>query len=148
MKKLLDFKAIIIGCVADWAGTTLFWILFSSIINARLTLRGLSTEQIETHFANWSRSPDGFGYLLFFGLSFTFFGGYLAVRYSKCKSLFNSLIVGIVAIITSFTASTSGPLPQTIINLLLPIPVALLGGYHYLQKWAFLIEDGRVNNDE
>lgn len=138
MKKIFDFRAILIGCLADWLGTTAFWMLFSAAASVQLTSRGLPANEISKHFLNWTQSPEGFIFTLFFGLSFTFFGGYIAVKTAKHKSLFNSLVVGAVAMISGFFAGSSSPHLQMIISLLCLPPAALLGGYYYLKKWIFL----------
>lgn len=114
--------------------------IFFTIASIQLTARGLSTNEISNHFLSWSQSSEGFLYTLFFGLSFTFFGGYLAIKTSKRKSLFNSMFVGIAAIIAGLFATGNTPVSQTVISMILVIPAALFGGYYYLKEWAFLPE--------
>jgi hypothetical protein len=113
---------------------------FFSTANIQLTARGLSTAEISEHFVAWSQSPEGFLYTLFFGLSFTFYGGYLSIKTAKRKSLLNSIAVGIAAIISGLFAAGSTPFIQTVISMVLVIPAALLGGYYYLKEWTFLPE--------
>lgn len=140
MKKVLDFRAIIVGCLADWLGTAGFSMVFFTIASIQLTARGLGTSEISNHFLSWSQSSEGFLYTLFFGLSFTFFGGYLAIKTAKRKSLFNSMFVGIAAIIAGLFPTVNAPVSQTVISMILVIPAALLGGYYYLKEWVFLPE--------
>lgn len=138
MKNILDFRAIIVGCLADLLGTAGFSMVFFTIASIQLTARGLSSSEISNHFLSWSQSPEGFLYTLFFGLIFTFFGGYLAIKTAKRKSLFNSIFVGVAAIIPVFFSAGSAPVSQTVFSMILFIPAALLGGYYYLKEWVFL----------
>lgn len=59
------------------------------------------------------------------------------MRVSKQKSLYNALLVGVVAIITSAGIGSNGTLVQSSIVFLLLIPASLLGGYNYLRRWCF-----------
>jgi hypothetical protein len=137
MKNKLDFRAVILGSTADLLSSTLFAFLFSSLASIELSSHGLSDNQMQDHLLNWTKSPEGFGYMLFFGLCFTFFGGHIAMKVSKHKSLYNALFVGVVSIITSIFTGDNGTLVQSSMVFLLPIPAALLGGYNYLRKWNF-----------
>lgn len=137
MKNKLDYRAIIIGCMTDFLSTTLFSFLFNSLAGFELTSRGLTATQMSNHLSDWAKSPEGFGYMLFFGLCFTSFGGHVAMRASKHKSLYNALLVGVVAIITSAVTGSNGSPTQTVTVFILLIPAALLGGYNYLRKWTF-----------
>jgi hypothetical protein len=126
-----------IGSIVDLLSSTLFAFLFFNLAGVELISRGLTEVQMQDHLSNWTKSPEGFGYMLFFGLCFTFFGGHIALKVSKQKSLYNALFVGVVSIITSIFTGDNGTLVQSCMVFLLPIPAALLGGYNYLRKWSF-----------
>lgn len=137
MKNKLDFRAIIWGCMADWLSTTLFSFIFFILASIELSSHSLTSLQMQEHFANWAKSPEGFAFMLFFGLCCTFFGGHISMRVARQKSLYNALMVGVVSIITSAVVGSNGTLIQSIIVYLLLVPAALLGGYNYLRKWSF-----------
>jgi hypothetical protein len=137
MKNKLDFRAIMIGSIVDLLSSTLFAFLFFNLAGIDLISRGLTELQMQDHIAHWIKSSEGFGYMLFFGLCFTFFGGHIAMKVSKRKSLYNALFVGVVSIISSAFTGDNGTIVQTCIVYLLPIPAALLGGYNYLRRWTF-----------
>jgi len=137
MKNKLDFRAVVWGCMADWLSTLLFSFIFYTLASIELSSHGLSKLQMQDHFSNWAKTPAGFGFMLFFGLCCTFFGGHISMRVSRHKSLYNALMVGVVSIITSSVIGSTGTPMQSIIVYLLIIPTALLGGYNYLKKWSF-----------
>jgi hypothetical protein len=128
-------KAIIIGCLVDCLGTFVFSLVFGIIAELKAAARGIGPEQTRMLLEQWSASRPGMAFLLFFGLGFTFLGGYVATRAAKTNNLVNSAFVGSMAILTGLFFISSTPMLAAIVSIVLSIPVAVFGGFCHLRKW-------------
>jgi hypothetical protein len=135
--KYLNVKSIILGCLADIAGTALFSIAFGMMTTIRATLRGVDAEATSRALIEWSSTIHGIAFSLFFGLFFTGLGGYVAARVAKNGTLLNSAFVGSMGILFGLIFMGSSPIMVTIMSLTLSIPIALIGGYLYTGSWKF-----------
>jgi hypothetical protein len=133
--KHINPRAILFGCVADIASTTLFSLTFGMITTFRAILRGVDAEAANQALVAWSSTTPGIAFSLFFGLFFTGVGGYVAAHVAKNGTLINSGFVGSLGILLGLFFLHASPLIVTIVSLALSIPVALLGGYLRTSSW-------------
>jgi hypothetical protein len=134
MRKL-NFKAIVLGCLADWVGTAAFSLIFGMFAVGVETAHGMSTEQAINFLQQWSQAPSGVLFLMLFGLGFTGLGGYVAARTSQQETLINSVSIGCIAILGGLPFLLNAPAGGVIITTILSIPAATLGGFFYTKKF-------------
>jgi len=132
----INIKAIALGCLADWAGTAIFGIIFSMSAISIETSRGMTIEQAMVFLQQWSRTSAGGLFWMLFGLGFTCLGGYVAARLSRDGFLINAAGVGTIAVLPGLPvlAMTGASEAITLLPTLLSIPAAVLGGLIYLRK--------------
>jgi hypothetical protein len=135
--KNISIKAVALGCIADWAGTAAFGLVFAMIAVSVETGRGMSIEQATNVLSQWSLTPAGTMFSMLSGLGFTGLGGYVAARISHQDSLVNSLLVGIVAVLTALPFIAGVPPARIILSLSLSIPAAVSGGLCHTKKLNF-----------
>jgi hypothetical protein len=136
MNKII-LKAVALGCVADWAGTAVFSLVFGMIAVNVETSRGMGAEQVIGFLQQWSLTPAGTMFSMLSGLGFTGFGGYVAARISRRDTLINSLLVGILAVLTGLPfVADIGPI-RIVLSMSLSIPAAVFGGFFYTKKLNF-----------
>ena len=136
MKKI-SFKAIALGCLADWAGTAAFSLIFGMFAVGVETAHGMRTEQAVDFLQQWSQTRAGALFSMLFGLGFTGLGGYVAARISQQKTLINSVSIGCIAILGGLPLLSNAPAAGVIISMALSIPAAILGGFYYTKKFRF-----------
>ncbi|MBN2189083.1 MAG: hypothetical protein JW699_06485 [Chitinispirillaceae bacterium] len=135
--KNISIKAVALGCIADWAGTVAFSLVFGMIAVGVETSRGMGAEQAIGSLQQWSQTPAGLMFSMLSGLCFTGLGGYVAARISPRDTLMNSLLVGALAFLTSLPFIAGVPPSRIIISLSLPMPAAVIGGFLYTKKLEF-----------
>jgi len=132
-----NFKAIALGCLADWAGTAAFSLIFGMFAVSVETAHGMRTEQAVDFLQQWSQTPAGALFSMLVGLGFTGLGGYVAARISHQETLINSVSIGGIAILGGLPLLSNVPAAGVIISTALSIPAATLGGFFYTKKFRF-----------
>ena len=135
MRKI-NFTAIALGCLADWAGTAAFSLIFAMFAVSVETSHGMRTEQAVDFLRQWSQTPAGALFSMLFGLCFTGLGGYVAARISKQETLINSASIGGIAVLGGLPLLSNVPAAGVIISMALSIPAAVLGGFFYTRKFT------------
>jgi hypothetical protein len=142
MKKL-SIKAVLIGCIVDWAGTFAFTLASGVSLGIMAAVKGLSQQEIQSALIEWSGSVPGMALSLLYGSGFTFLGGYVAARMSKSGNLLNSALVGAVGILLGLFFIADAPQAILLISILVSIPVAALGGFCHARKWVLIWSEER-----
>ena len=139
--KTLYPKAILLGCLVDWLGTSAFDLFFVITTGIMGNFRGLSPEQTGAALTEWYHSVPGMGFSVLCGLGFTLLGGFVAAKIAKAGNLLNSALVGAVGILLGlvliFGVSPDSEIPKasSILSILLSIPVSMLGGFCHTREW-------------
>ena len=134
LMKQLSFKAILIGCLADWIGTFAFTFALDTCTVILSALRGMSLTEIEAALMEWHKSVPGIVCSSFYGFGFTLLGGYIAAKLSKTGHLLNSALVGGLGILLGFFFIAETPKVLFFLSVALPIPLSLLGGFWYKRQ--------------
>lgn len=127
-----DIKAIALGFIIDWVVSLLFGIFYYGLLYKYYFSLHYSPETIEQVIVD--------GYLhkritLLFGLSFTGFGAFMAMKFSSHKHIYNAVAVGIVSLLVGFSQISDEPLWYRASAILAIIPVAYFGGKIYLKYY-------------
>jgi hypothetical protein len=137
MRKI-EIKAVALGCLADWAGTMAFGLVFGMIAIGFETTKGMGAEQAVEFLRQWSLTRTGTLFSMLFGLGFTCLGGYVAARTARQETLWNSAIVGCIAVLTGAPFMSNAPLLSgALLSLVLSLPAAVAGGFLYTRKINF-----------
>ena len=133
MKNLLknvSFKAVSIGFLVDFIGTTIFALLYSIIVASFLVAQGHQLDEINRMLHDsilLNLIP------LFIGVFFAVLGGFLAGIIAESDKMKNASVIGIISLflttISFIVFKTTEPLWYNMISFLLPVPSALLGGF-------------------
>jgi hypothetical protein len=131
----IDFKAILIAFVAEFAVDILTVQILVMIFGRDLLDPGMSAEEVQkaigTIFENGSFVLASF----VCGTITTILGGYLAARLAKGFPYYNGLAIGVVGVVYVLFFAGDGPLWYTIVGVLLTIPLAIFGA-HIARKRA------------
>jgi hypothetical protein len=124
MPKLSDIKikAVIIGAIADNAGT----LLIMTFLASALVSRGFTEDEV----MNRLKSTNGLLLGLILGMGCTVGGGYLAGRMAGKAEVLQGALVAVVGMILSIIFHESGdPLWFDIAGLAAILPAGMAGGY-------------------
>jgi hypothetical protein len=118
----IKFRAIIVGAIADNAGT----LLLMTLLAAALVSSGLSQDEVMTRM----KSTNGLLLGLIIGLGCTVMGGYIAGRMAKGSEIFHGALVALAGMIIALIFRESGtPLWFEILGLVGMLPAGMAGGY-------------------
>jgi hypothetical protein len=124
MFKLSDikFKAVIVGAVADNAGT----LLLMTFLAAALVSTGLSEDEVMSRM----KSTSGLLLGLILGLSCTVMGGFFAGKIAGRAGVLHGALVAFVGVILSLVFREAGtPLWFDIAGFAGLLPAGMAGGY-------------------
>lgn len=118
----INFKAIIVGAVADNAGT----LLLMTVLAALLVRTGLSEDEVMSRM----KSAAGLLLGLIVGLGCTVGGGYLAGRMAGRAEVLHGALAAAVGLVLSIIFWESGdPLWFDITGFAMMLPAGMAGGY-------------------
>ncbi|HTP96298.1 MAG TPA: hypothetical protein VMK05_10625 [Burkholderiales bacterium] len=131
-------KAVVIGCLVDTIGTTLFVIASSFAISVALALGGMPTESIARTLAD---SPAYQLFSFVAGMSFTVLGGFVAARIANYLEYRTALWVGFIGLVLgelmfSTSPDPAAPLWTRIMGDLLIMPAALFGANLKVKRYG------------
>ena len=122
----IKIKAVIIGAIADNAGT----LLLMTILAAALVSRGLSEDEVMSRM----KSTNGLLLGLILGLSCTVLGGFFAGKIAGKAEVLHGVLVAIAGMAMALIFRESGtPLWFDIAGLVGMLPAGMFGG-HLAQK--------------
>ena len=122
----IKFKAVIIGAVADNAGT----LLLMTILAAALVSTGLSENEVMSRM----KSTNGLLLGLILGLGCTVLGGFFAGKIAGRAEVLHGALVAIAGMVMALIFRESGtPLWFDIAGLVGMLPAGMAGG-HLAQK--------------
>jgi hypothetical protein len=122
----IKFKAVIIGAIADNAGT----LLLMTLLAAALVSTGLSEDQVMTRM----KSTSGLLLGLILGLSCTVLGGFFAGKIAGQAEVLHGVLVAIAGMIMAIIFRETGtPLWFDVAGLAGMLPAGIAGG-HLAQK--------------
>jgi hypothetical protein len=133
----ISIKAVAWGCLADWAGTAAFGLIFGMIAVSVETARGMGVEQAVAFLQQWFLAPSGALFSTLFGLGFTCLGGYVATKTARQETLWNSVLVGGIAVLAGLPFIPDAPVTRVMLSLALSLPAAVLGGFLHDKKFRF-----------
>ena len=122
-------QAVIVGCVVDFVGTTLFGVVASFVFGIALATGGMSGEDI-ARALNASAVFQIFSFVS--GMAFTVLGGFVAARIANYLEYRTALWVGFIGLvigelILGMSAQSSYPAWSRLLGDLLIMPAALFG---------------------
>jgi hypothetical protein len=133
----INIRAVALGCLADWAGTAAFGLVFGMIAVSIETSRNMRVEQAVDFLQQWFMTPSGTMFSMLFGLGFTCLGGYVATKTARQETLWNSVFVGGIAVLAGLPFVPDAPVSRLILSLALSLPAAVIGGFLYDRKFRF-----------
>ena len=122
-------KAVIVGCVVDFFGTTLFGVVVTFLLGIGLGAKELSSEELARQIVN---SPLYQAFSLGYGMAFTVLGGFVAARIANYLEYRTALWVGFIGLVIGellVGASPDAIYPtwSRIVGDMLIMPAALFG---------------------
>jgi hypothetical protein len=133
----INLRAVAMGCLADWAGTAAFGLVFGLIAVSIETSRGMRIEQAADFLQRWFMTPSGTIFSTLFGLGFTCLGGYVATKMARQETLWNSILVGGIAVLAGLPFLPHTAVYITVLSLALSLTAAVIGGLLYSKKFRF-----------
>lgn len=157
-EKKIEARAIIVGLLVYLSGVLLV-VLTGVLLSAWAAYdasRGGATQDEIVERAARALATNGFSLAsALAGATFTFFGGYTAARRATRLKLIHALPVGLLSLFASILFVSLGVAPFHFwilpVVLLLPVPLALLGGYAAKLGWTPVATDaaeGEADIDE
>ena len=125
---MINLKAIILGFIADIAATFIFSVALGILTATVLSVKGYQGSALEDEMMRFITGPVYIAVSVVIGMMFTWMGGYIAGRISKKGEYFHAGAVGGLGVLLSLPSIGQQSLWLALAGLLLPIPVAILGG--------------------
>ena len=117
----VKFKAVIVGAVADNAGT----LLVMTLLAAALVSAGLSEDEVMSRM----KSTSGLLLGLIIGLGFTVLGGYIAGRIAHQHERMHGVLVAVIGMVIALIFRDGGdPAWFDIAGFAGMLPAGILGG--------------------
>ncbi|HEY0077678.1 MAG TPA: hypothetical protein VGB73_03460 [Pyrinomonadaceae bacterium] len=154
-EKKISPKAVGVGLLVYLAGAALavvIALLFGAAAAYNASQAGANPQQIIEASGRASTSPGIVAASLIIDALFTALGGYLAARIAKRSWLVHALPVGLLSLFAGILfvllAPVQSPLLILPFVLLLPVPLALAGGYAAKLGWMPLKAEEEEEGDE
>jgi hypothetical protein len=146
-----NFKALLKGALLVFLGAAIIFILgllWGDATAYNATSTGANQEQALEQAARLFGSTRFLLLALAIGLLFTTLGGFVSARRARATNLKQAAPVGflsllIVVVLFKIIVPMSAPWWFLPVSLLLPVPLALAGGYLATLNWTFLKGDQR-----
>ncbi len=118
----INYKAVIVGTIADNAGT----LLLMTLLAAALVSTGLSKDEVMSRL----KSTNGLLLGLIVGLSCTVLGGYFAARMAGRAEVLHGVLVALVGMVIALIfRESNSPLWFDIAGFACMLPAGIGGGY-------------------
>ena len=137
MRKL-NIKAVLMGCLVDWAGTIAFSFASSLSLGVLAATKGLTPEEIQSALVEWAHSTTQMVLSASYGFGFTFLGGHVAAKIAQADHLLNSAMVGGIGVLVGLFFISESPREIFLLSTALSVPVAMLGGFYHTRRWKIV----------
>lgn len=124
----IDFKAVMLGIVADLGATFVAMMALLAFLGVNTEVENLSEEEAVQLVESTFQDPT---YLLIsglLGLLATVLGGYVAAKLAHAAPLLNAACVGVFGVVLGILFIGKSPLWFALIGIILTLPAAIVGG--------------------